>query len=150
MCARLFNEGFSTTTVGSIGNLGRRNPDGKALFATDHPNFGPGGGTQSNRPASGGADLSHASIEAMQTRMNSVTNDRGMPVRNPMKRLYVHHSLHNRAREILMSSFRTDTLNRVKNVFQDIEIIPSYYLTNTRAYFGLGTKRQGAFTSDAG
>lgn len=142
MGARLFNEGFSAQTPGSIGNLGRRNPDGVALFSTAHPNPGPGGGVQSNRPASGGADLSHASLEAMQIRMGAWTNDRGMPIRNPMQRLYVPQQLRFRAEEILSSSFRTDTLKRVKNVFKDIEIIVGYYLTNPRAWFGLGSKSQ--------
>lgn len=140
LCARIFNEGFSLATAGAIGNLGRRSPDGKALFATDHPNPGPGGGAQANRPAAGGADLAHASLEAMQIRMAGITTDRGMPIRNPMRRLYVPYQIHPRAKEILNSSFRTDTLNRVKNVFEEIEIICSYYLTNPRAYFGLGDK----------
>lgn len=145
MGARLFNEGFSATTPGSIGNLGRRNPDNVSLFSTAHPMPGPGGGVQANRPASGGADLSHASLEAAQISMGARSNDRGMPIRLPMKRLYVPQQLRFRAEEILASSFRTDTLNRVKNVFRDIEIVVGYYLTNTRAWFGLADKRYTGF-----
>jgi hypothetical protein len=141
--ARVFNEGFSATTQSGIMNAGRRTPDGATLFSLTHPNPGPGGGTQANRPASGGADLSHASLEAMMIRMGNRTDDRGMPVNIPMKTLYVPWALYPRALEITGSTFRTDTLNRVKNVLSNvmnIDVKPSHYLTNTRAYFGLGDK----------
>jgi hypothetical protein len=145
MAARLFNEGFATTTQSGVGNLGRRSPDGKALFATDHPNPGPGGGTQANRPAGGGADLAHSSLEAMMIRMGNRTDDRGMPVNIPMKTLYLPWALYPRGLEIVNSSFRTDTLNRVKNVIPNVmmfDIKKSFYLSNARAYFGVGPKGQ--------
>lgn len=139
MCARLFNEGFSTTTPGAVGNLGRRNIDAKALFATDHPNPGPTGGSQANRPAGGGADLAHSSLEAMYIRMAGLKTERGMPIRNLMKRLVVPYQLGPRADEIINSSFRTDAgVNRVRNVTPKFEVIEWHYLTNARAYFGLG------------
>lgn len=141
--ARLFNEGFSATAPGTIGNLGRRNPDNVALFSTAHPNPAPGGGVQANRPAGGGADLSHASLEAMVIRMGSRTDDRGFPVNIPMSTLYVPWALYPRAMEITSSSFRTDTLNRVKNVLPNVmmfDVKKSFYLSNTRAYFGIGPK----------
>lgn len=143
--ARMFNEGFSTTTQGTIGNLGRRNTDGVALFSAVHPNPGPGGGTQANRPAAlGGADLSHASLQAMMIRMGNLTDDRGMPVNIPMKILYVPWQLYPTALEITSSSFRTDQINRIRNVLADImPVTPmkSHFLTNPRAYFGIGDKR---------
>lgn len=141
--ARPFNEGFSSTTQSGIANLGRLSPDGQSLFSTAHPYPGPGGGTFANRPSSGGADLAHASLEAMMIRMGNRTDDRGMPVNIPMKTLYVPWALYPRALEIVNSSFRTDTLNRVKNVLQNvynIDVKPSHYLTNTRAWFGLAAK----------
>jgi hypothetical protein len=143
LAARVFNEGFSTTTQSGIMNAGRRMPDAVALFSTTHPNPGPSGGTQANRPAAGGADLAAASLEAMIIRMGNRTDDRGMPVNIPMKTLYVPWALYPRALEIVNSSFRTDTLNRVKNVIQDVvqlTIKPSHYLSNVRAFFGIGPK----------
>jgi hypothetical protein len=145
MAARMFNEGFAATTVGTIGNLGRRSPDGQPLFSASHPNPGPGGGTQPNKNAAGGADLAHASLEGMIIRMGNRTDDRGMPVNIPMRTLYVPWALYPRALEITNSGFRTDTLNRVKNVLTNVmayQIKPSHYLTNLRAYFGIGPKEQ--------
>lgn len=141
--ARVFNEGFAATTQSGIMNQGRRSPDGQPLFSTSHPNPGPGGGTQANRPAGGGADIAHSSLEAMMIRMGNRTDDRGQPVNIPMKTVYVPWAIYPRAIEIVNSSFRTDTLNRVKNVLKDvyeISIKPSHYLTNLRAYFGIGPK----------
>jgi hypothetical protein len=143
LAARLFNEGFQTNVQTSIANLGNISPDGVALFSSVHPNPGPGGGTQANRNPSGGADLAHASLEAMIIRMGSVTDDRGMPVNIPLKTLYVPWALYPRALEIVNSSFRTDTLNRVKNVLQNVmafDVKPSHYLSNLRAYFGIGPR----------
>lgn len=141
--ARVFNEGFSLQTA-SDQNEGRRSPDGKALFATDHPMPGPQGGTQANKSASGGADLAHPSLEAMIIRMGNRTDDRGMPVNIPLRTLLVPWELEYRAREILHSQYRTDGgVNRVKNVLSDdgaIEIKASRFLTNKRAWFGIGPK----------
>jgi hypothetical protein len=124
-------------------NAGRRTPDGVPLFSLLHPMPGPQGGVQANRPPSGGADLSHATLEAMMIGMGNRTDDRGMPVNIPLKTLYVPWALYPRALEIANSSFRTDTLNRVKNVLPNVmpfEIKASHYLTNTHAYFGIGPK----------
>ena len=143
--ARTFNEGFQTNTPTGIMNAGLRNPDGVALFSTSHPNPGPGGGVQSNTNPSGGADLAHSSLEAMMIRMGQRTDGRGMPVNIPMRLLYVPWPLYPTALEIVDSSYRTDTVNRIKNVLQNvmaIEVNPSYYLTNPSAYFGLGPKEQ--------
>lgn len=143
LSARVFNEGFSATTQSGIMNAGRRTPDGATLFSLTHPNPGPGGGTQANRPASGGADLSAASLEAMMIRMGNRTDDRGMPVNVPMQTLLVPWALYPRAMEIYNSNYRTDTLNRVDNQLSNVmplKIVPSHYLTNPRAFFGIGPK----------
>jgi hypothetical protein len=140
LTARVLSEGFTAQTQSGIMNAGRRTPDGKALFATDHPNPAPGGGTQSNTNASGGVALSHQSLEAMMIRMASITDDRGTPVNIPMKKLVVPKALYPRALEITKSEFRTDTLNRVSNVLTSVyplEVIQNHFLTSTTAYFGL-------------
>lgn len=140
LTARMFAEGFSATTPGTAGNLGRRSPDGVPLFSASHPNPGPGGGTQSNTNASGGVDLSHASVEAMMIRMASRTDDRGMPVNLGMKTLMTSKALYPRALEILSSSFRTDAVFRVKNVLPNVMAVQpfqNHFLTSPSAYFGI-------------
>ena len=140
LIARMFAEGFSAQTQTGIMNEGRRNFDGKALFATDHPNPTPGTGTQSNTNASGGVALSHQSIEAMMIRMASITDDRGIPVNIPMTKLAVPKALFPRALEVTKSAYRTDTLNRVENVLTSIypiRVVQNHNFTSSTAYFGL-------------
>src|SRR5271168_2328871 len=141
--ARLFNLGFTSNTPGPFGNLGLISPDGVPLFSTAHPNPGPGGGVQSNTNASGGAALSHASVQAMMIRMALRTDDRGMPVNIPMRTLLVPPQLWPTSLEILNSAFRTDTLNRVKNVLPNVMAVEpkqNFYLSSPTAYFGIGPK----------
>jgi phage major head subunit gpT-like protein len=122
----VFNNGFTAAFTG---------PDGKVLFATDHPNPGPAGGTQSNRPTSG-TDLSHASLEAGVIATNSVTNDQGFPINIPMKNLLVPGALEFRAKEITSGPWRSDTANRVQYVLpSSIEPQVNRYLTAARAWF---------------
>jgi hypothetical protein len=141
----MFNEGFAATTQSGIMNAGRRTPDGVPLFSLLHPNPGPGGGVQSNTNASGGIALSHQGLEAMMIRMASRTDDRGIPINVPMRKLIVPKELYPRALEVVTSSFRTDTLNRVKNVLTDvyqIEVIQNHNLTNAAAFFGLASPEE--------
>jgi len=66
-----------------------------------------------------------------------------MPVNIPMRTLYVPWALYPRALEIVNSAYRTDTLNRVDNVLKDIytiDVMPSFYLSNPRAFFGIGPR----------
>jgi hypothetical protein len=145
LVARLLNESFVSQTQSGIMNAGRRSPDGVALFSTSHPNPGPGGGVQSNTNASGGIALSHQGIEAMMIRMASRTDDRGIPVNTPMRKLVVPKELYPRALEVMGSSFRSDTLFRVKNVLSEvygIEVIQNHNLTSATAYFGFGEPEQ--------
>lgn len=138
--ARMFSEGFAATTQVGQGNLGRRSPDGRPLFDTAHPMPGGGGLTQSNTNADGGADLTHASVQAMAIRMASRTDDRGMPVHLDMKKLVVPKALYHRALEINKSSFRTDTDKRVMNVLNmamPFEPVQNHYLVDPSAYFGV-------------
>jgi hypothetical protein len=145
LTARLLNESFSAQTQSGIMNAGRRSPDGVALFSTSHPNPGPGGGVQSNTNASGGIALSHQGVEAMMIRMSSRTDDRGIPVNTPMRKLVVPKELYPRALEVMGSSFRSDTLFRVKNVLSEVygvEVIQNHNLTSATAYFGFGDSEQ--------
>ncbi len=145
LTARLLNEAFVSQTQSGIMNAGRRSPDGVAYFSALHPNPGPGGGTQSNTNASGGVALSHQGIELMMIRMASRTDDRGIPVNTPMRKLVVPKALYPRSLEVLGSSFRTDTLFRVKNVLSEVygvEPIQNHNLSSATAYFGFGEPEQ--------
>lgn len=149
LVARMLNESFTSTTQVGIMNAGRRTYDGVAIFSTSHPNPGPGGGVQSNTNASGGVALSHQGLEAMMIRMASRTDDRGIPVNTPMKKLIVPKELYPRALEVTQSHFRTDTLFRVDNVldkvYPGIEVIQNHNLTSATAYFGLSDAEQCGF-----
>lgn len=143
LTARMFNEGFSATTPTGVGNGGRRSPDGRPLFDTAHPY--PGGGTYSNTFPSGGAALNHANLQAMMIRMAQRTDDQGMPVHLDMKTLLVPVGLYPTALEVLNSSFRTDTLNRVKNVLPNvmsIQPVMNHYLVDQDAWFGIAEPSQ--------
>ncbi len=148
LVARMLNESFASQTQSGIMNAGRRSFDGVAIFSTSHPNPGPGGGVQSNTNASGGVALSHQGLQAMHIRMASRTDDRGIPVNTPMKKLIVPKELYHRALEVTNSLYRTDTLFRVENVLNKVyamEVIQNHNLTSATAYFGLGDPDQCGF-----
>jgi hypothetical protein len=123
--AGLFNNGFTSTT-GS--------PDGKALFATDHPLVG--GGTGSNAMATP-ADLS---VTSLRTAMNDVfdtVDDAGKLLHWRPRILLVPGEETWNARELVNSTDRPDTASRAINAFRDdpLIIVAWPYLTDSDAWF---------------
>lgn len=105
------SEGFDTFTV---------LPDSSYFFAATHsPISGGSGPAQANRPSSD-ADLTVTSMRAALTTMRQYKNDQGLRIPSaamPVE-LFVPPQLEFDAKEILQSSNRPDTANRVENVTQ--------------------------------
>lgn len=114
LAASHFLNGFSGSFNG---------PDGKPLFATDHPKES--GGTQSNRPASG-VDLSIFALEQGIIAMRGLTSDKGKLLMLPPDELIVPPSLMFRASEILRGTMRSDTANNTINAFRNISDMGSF------------------------
>lgn len=144
LAARMLNEGFATPTQEALGVMGRRTPDGVSLFNSAHP-MPFGGLTQSNTNDDGGADLTHASVQAIQINMATRTDDRGGPIRLDMKLLITPPQLYHRGLEINKSSFRTDADRRIMNILSTampFEVRQNHYLTDPSAYFAFAEKER--------
>lgn len=122
--AAVINEGLAGTTTGF---------DGKALFATDHPNLG--GGSQANKPAVD-ADLSVTSLTAGLTSVEKFTDERGL--KRPMKAvmLAIPPDLWNVADELLRSEYKPYTSNREVNALQEknLRYFQWHYMTDADAW----------------
>lgn len=132
--ASVYNNGFDGTNFAG--------PDGKALFATDHPLI-KAGGTQNNA-LSVAADLDVASLELALTDWEQIKTHEGFLQMLPTPRLL--HASANRwnAAEILKSQQRSDTANNATNAFRytetggQIDPICWPYLTDPDAWFLVG------------
>lgn len=102
-----FNNGFSSSYPG---------PDGKPLFATDHP-LVKSGETQANRPAVG-MDLDVSSLQIALTEFRKQKDSSGKKIRVPAKTLIVPPDLEFVAAEILSGTMRADTANNTVNAFR--------------------------------
>lgn len=126
--ANIFNTAFTTT-----------GPDGKALFATDHPLVG--GGTQTNR-LSYATDPDVTSIQLALTDMRQAVDHRGKRQRIPPRKAIFPSSLEFIAAELLGGNERADTANRTINAFRRRSGMPSFdswmvwdYLSDPHAWF---------------
>jgi hypothetical protein len=132
--ADIFNTGFSTT-----------GPDGKVLFATDHPLLAPGAGAASNKLAAD-ADLSMTSLKAMVTLLRQTVDTAGNKVMIQPKSLIVHPDNEFLAVELLKSvmlpASDNASVNSVNSVGSQYKISPIIwdYLTDSDAYFVSGDK----------
>jgi phage major head subunit gpT-like protein len=105
--ASVFNNGFSGSYPG---------PDGKALFATDHP-LVKSGGTQANTLAVA-ADLDIASLELALTDYRTMKDPSGKRIRVKPSKLIIPPQLEFVASEILAGGQRSDTANNTVNAFK--------------------------------
>ena len=104
----VFNNGF---TAGAFAG-----PDGKALFATDHP-LVKSGGVQTNTLAVA-ADLDISSIELALSDFRQMKDHTGKRIRVEPKKLIIPTALEFSASEILNSPMRSDTANHAVNAFK--------------------------------
>lgn len=130
VAADIFNNGFNSAFTG---------PDGKELFATDHPLAG--GGTEQNELTTS-ADLDVASLELALTDFRSFTDHRAKKLRIPPRKLIVPAAGAFNAAEILGGTMRSDTANNTINAFRKWDGMPALetvevwdYLTDTDAWF---------------
>lgn len=127
--ADVFNSGFSTT-----------GPDGKVLFATDHPLLAPGAGSASNKLATD-ADLSMTSLKAMITLLRGTVDTAGNKIQIQPKNLIVSKENEFTAVELLKSVMLPDSananVNAVNSVGSQYRIDPIVwdYLTDEDAWF---------------
>lgn len=135
VAAAIFNNGFDSAFAG---------PDGKELFATDHPLAG--GGTEQNELTTS-ADLDVPSLELALTDFRSFTDHRGKKIRIMPRKLIVAPSNEFNAAEILSGPMRSDTAQHTVNAFRHRDGMPSLteymvwdYLTDPDAWFLEGDK----------
>lgn len=129
VAANCFNTGF-TSAVG---------PDGKALFATDHPLMG--GGTQTNR-LSYATDPDVTSIGLALTDMRQTKDHMGKKIRIVPEKAIFPSALEFVAAQMLGGGDDPSTANRAINPFRRRSGMPSFdswkvwdYLTDPHAWF---------------
>jgi phage major head subunit gpT-like protein len=129
--AGIFNNGFDTNYPG---------PDGKPLFATDHP-IVKTNGVQPNTLAVA-ADLDIASLELALTDFRKMKDPSGKKIRLRPSRLVVPPDLEFVSSEIMNAKERSDTANHTPNAFKNRIGMPSFdqvvvwdYLTDPDAWF---------------
>ena len=126
--ASILNNGFSAGVVYG---------DGKSLFATDHPLVG--GGTNSNRPATG-ADLNETSLEAAIIQIAAWTDERGLLIAAKPKKLVIPPALQFVATRLLETEQRVGTADNDINALKNNGSIPggytvNHWLTDNNAWF---------------
>lgn len=125
--ANTYNRAFNSSYVGG---------DGKAMIASDHPNFA--GGTWSNT-LSTQADLSEASLEQACIDIAGFTNDRGLLIKVLPKALIIPRQLAFEAQRILKTDGRPGTDLNDTNAIKAMGLIPkvvvNHYLTDSDAWF---------------
>lgn len=132
--ASIYNNGFDGVNYAG--------PDGKALFAADHPLIKAGG--VQNNILSVPADLDVASLELALTDWEMLRTHEGFLQMLPTPKLLVASANRWNAAEILKSQMRSDTANNTTNAFKYTEsggaIDPLVwpYLTDPDAWFLVG------------
>lgn len=113
-------------------------PDGKALFATDHPMIG--GATVANAPATDVA-LSVAGLNSMQTAMRRQVNHRNLNVYLMPKTMVISPENEQTAYELDKSDRTPEDDTNAANAYQGrYTWVITPYLTSTTAWFALGNK----------
>ena len=126
--ASILNNGFNSSVAYG---------DGKSLFATDHPLVG--GGTNSNRPASG-ADLNETSLEAAIIQIAAWTDERGLLIAAKPKKLVIPPALQFVATRLMETEKRVGTADNDVNAIVTNGSIPrgytvNHWLTDSNAFF---------------
>lgn len=131
--ANIFNRGFNASYTG---------PDGKVLFATDHPLVG--GGTEQNTLTTQ-ADLSVSSLRDALNDIADTQDDAGKLIHWRPDILLVPYENQWLASELLESSGRADTAENATNAFKTrsdgrLRIVAWPYLTDPDAWFLLASQ----------
>jgi hypothetical protein len=128
VCANIYNRGFSGSFLGA---------DGKALFATDHPNTS--GGSFSNKLAVD-ADLSEAALEDILVQIMQAQDDRGLLINLMPRSLHIAPANWFNANRILKSVYQVGTADNDVNVIAATNALPegiklNHYFTSPNAWF---------------
>jgi hypothetical protein len=118
--AAVINNGFTNSAAYYGG-------DGVPLFSTAHPLVG--GGTNSNRPATG-ADLNETSLEAAVIQIAAWTDERGLLIAAKPKKLIVPPAFQFVATRLLETSLRVGTTDNDINALKNNGSIPEVYSIN--------------------
>jgi len=133
VASSVFNLGFSGSYTGG---------DGKALFATDHPLAGAGGGSATNTFATTRA-LSHSALKEAITAMKRTKADDDIFTPIVPAILLVPDDLEFRAREIVGSTQVPYSADNTPNVISNAVQVASWsYLTDSDNWFLLAPKAQ--------
>lgn len=133
VAASVFNLGFSGSYTGG---------DGKALFATDHPLAGAGGGTAANTFGTTRA-LSHAALKEAMTALKRTKADDDIFSPIVPSILLVPDDLEYRAREILGATNTPYSADNTPNVISNsVEVVAWSYLNDSDNWFLLADKSQ--------
>jgi hypothetical protein len=127
LAANVLNNATSSSYTGA---------DSKALAATDHPLYGPGGGTMSNMPSSN-ADLDITSFEnALLDIQTNWVDDRGLKAKALARKLVIHPANKFQAAMLLKSAGLPDTANNNINPVAGypIELVELNWLTDPDAW----------------
>lgn len=113
--------------------------DGKALCASDHPNRGSGGGTQSNLAT---GPLTDANLRSAIILFRKQKDENGKKILARPAKLVVHQAQQFAAATILQSEKVTGTANNDKNPLPSLQIVLSDFMASETAYFLLGKRHQ--------
>lgn len=131
-------EGIEVLSSGLLNTaLTATGPDGKYLFATDHPLLR--GGTQANR-LSTLADLSVTSYQQACTIFETMKSAEGRRRRMTPSLLWFAPQLEYKAKQLLESSDNPETANRAKNVIRKTRPFMYHYLTSSTMWGLKATK----------
>jgi phage major head subunit gpT-like protein len=120
----LFNNGFATVT----------GYDGKVLFASDHPDRGGAGGTQSN--VASASALSDATLKTGLIAVRKQKNEAGQLINAQADQLIVPDDLEFTAMEITMSALKSGvTDNDVNTIKGRVTVKVWGYLSSATAWF---------------
>lgn len=111
--------------------------DGKALCATDHPNRGDAGGTQSNK-ASGA--LTDANLKAGIVLFRQQKDEAGKQIAARPKKLIVNQALQFTAATILQSALQSGTAQNDTNTLPSLQLVDLLYTQQTAYWFLQGDR----------
>jgi hypothetical protein len=116
-----------------------KTPDGVALCATNHPSSPENATTQSNK---GTSALSVDSLEETRTAMLNFKDDKGKKLLVVPDLLIVPPSLEQKAKEIVLSTGRPDTADRVDNVRRNAyDVLTLPLLEDSNNWYLVDSKR---------
>ncbi|KWX71618.1 hypothetical protein AMQ84_27235 [Paenibacillus riograndensis] len=113
--------------------------DGKALIASDHPNRGAQGGTQSNLAT--GA-LNDTNLKAGIVLFRQQKDEAGKQIMQRPSKLIVNQALQFTAAEVLQSALKSGTANNDTNTLPSLKIVDLLFTSSTTAWFLQANRHQ--------